>query len=74
MALLALAQLVSYLAVMRIDFARRLLAIVLSVALATGLVLHSAYASDMGAKTSDMQASDMKASAVMSSDMPMPGN
>jgi hypothetical protein len=42
---------------------RRILAIVLSVALATGLVLHSAYAGDMG----------MNSSAAMSSDMPMPG-
>jgi hypothetical protein len=42
---------------------RQILAIVLSVVLATGLVLHSAYAGGMG----------MNSSAAMSSDMPMPG-
>jgi hypothetical protein len=44
-------------------FARPILAIVLSVALAAGLVLHTARAGDMG----------MKASAAMSTNMPMPG-
>jgi hypothetical protein len=48
---------------MRCAVLRRILAIALSVALATGLVLHSAHAGDMG----------MNSSAAMSSDRPMPG-
>jgi hypothetical protein len=48
---------------MRCALVRQILAIVLSVALTTGLLPHSVYATDMG----------MNSPAAMSSDMPMPG-
>jgi hypothetical protein len=53
---------IGYEPTMRCTIVRRILALVLSVALATGLVLHSAYAGDMG----------MSSPAAMSSDAPMP--
>ena len=60
---LAIGRRIGYVTTMWSALARPIFAIVLCVALAAGLVLHTARVSDMG----------MKASAAMSANMPMPG-